>query len=178
MSRISYLDDKTIPEESLSLVDKVRARRPEGKLLNLDKVLLYSEPVAAGWQNMFSRLRNDLGISAKLRELIILRIAILNNAGYEFEQHYPEAIKAGIELSQIDALKLDVVPPSEFAHEELAILDYTDAMTHQVQVADVVYNKLGEFFDSKQIVEITALVAGYNMVSRFLEAIQITTIGE
>ena len=175
MARIPYLNDDSIPENLTSLVDKIRLRRPKKQLLNLDRVLLYSEPVASGWQIMFAKLRNELDFNGKLRELIILRIAVLNKAEYEFKQHYPEAIKEGMTFAQIEAIKSDDLSSySDMFNEiEWTIIAYTDAMTKLIQVPEEVFIRLGKFFSAKQIVEITALVAGYNMVSRFLEALQI-----
>jgi alkylhydroperoxidase family enzyme len=46
-------------------------------------------------------------------------------------------------------------------------------MTKKVQVPDAVYNKVANFFDAEQMVELTATIAAYNMVSRFLEALQV-----
>ena len=50
---------------------------------------------------------------------------------------------------------------------------YTDAMTREVQVADEVFAQVREHFDAQELVELTATIAGYNLVSRFLEAMQV-----
>jgi alkylhydroperoxidase family enzyme len=55
-----------------------------------------------------------------------------------------------------------------------AVLAYTDAMTLDVRVPDGVFDKLKEAgFSEKEIVEITATVAAYNCVSRFLVALDV-----
>jgi alkylhydroperoxidase family enzyme len=53
------------------------------------------------------------------------------------------------------------------------VLAYTDAMTLQVQVPTQVFEAMRAHFDARELVELTATVASYNMVSRFLEALQI-----
>ncbi len=54
------------------------------------------------------------------------------------------------------------------------MLAYTDAMTRQVQVPEAVFQAARAAMGSdKLIVELTATVAAYNMVSRFLEALQV-----
>jgi len=55
----------------------------------------------------------------------------------------------------------------------LAALAYADAMTRDITVPDAVYDALGEFYDDRQIVELTATAAVYNMVSRFLVALEV-----
>ena len=54
-----------------------------------------------------------------------------------------------------------------------AVVDYTDAMTKDVQVADAIFAKMKRWFGEQEIVEITATIAAYNCVSRFLVALDI-----
>jgi alkylhydroperoxidase family enzyme len=54
-----------------------------------------------------------------------------------------------------------------------AVLLYTDAMTLNVRVPEEVFEKLKACFSEQEIVEITATIAGYNCVSRFLVALDV-----
>jgi alkylhydroperoxidase family enzyme len=56
---------------------------------------------------------------------------------------------------------------------ELLTLAYTDAMTRDVDVSDSLFERLAGLLDPKTIVELTATIAAYNMVSRFLVALRI-----
>lgn len=176
MPRIPYLNEADISVNP-DFLQAVKQRRPNGQLLNLDRILFYSEPVIRGWQALLSQLRQKLHFSGKLRELVILRIAIVNHAPYEFIQHTPEAIKEGITQIELDAL-VNWEDSISFDEMERAVLAYSDAMTILVQVPDSIYKKLSIHFNNQQIVELTTLIGGYNMVSRFLEALQISTDGE
>ena len=176
MPRIPYLTEENITVDH-DFMEFIKARRPDGRLLNLDRILLYSEPLARGWQQFFSKLRQELQLSSKFRELAILRVAIVNRAPYEYEQHTAEALNAGISQAQIDALSNWRVSQL-FDESEQAVLAYTDAMTQSVQVPAALFERLSTWFDEQQLVELTAIIAGYNMVSRFLEALQISTVGE
>jgi len=46
-------------------------------------------------------------------------------------------------------------------------------MTRDVQVPDAIFDPLAKRFDARALVELVATVAAYNMVSRFLEALNI-----
>jgi alkylhydroperoxidase family enzyme len=46
-------------------------------------------------------------------------------------------------------------------------------MTRDIRVADDVFARVRMYFSKREIVELTATIAAYNMVSRFLEALQI-----
>lgn len=57
--------------------------------------------------------------------------------------------------------------------QHTAVLAYTDAMTLSVTVPDAVFEQLKQHFSERGIVEITATVAAYNCVSRFLVALDV-----
>src|SRR5262249_56145814 len=69
------------------VVGPIRARRAGGKLLNLDRMLLNSPAFAQGWNSMFGAIRGKLAVPAKLRELTIMSIGVINHAEYEWFQH-------------------------------------------------------------------------------------------
>lgn len=56
---------------------------------------------------------------------------------------------------------------------ERAVLAYTDSMTKEIQVSDELFAEVRKHFDAQGLVELTATIAGYNLVSRFLEAMQV-----
>ncbi|AEC21832.1 hypothetical protein PT7_3292 [Pusillimonas sp. T7-7] len=168
MARLPYAD-LTHPEVS-PLVEQIVAER--GSVLHLYQMLLQSPPIARGWLNHLTGIRHHNSLSGALREMVIMRIAHLNGAPYEADQHAPIALKEGMTQAQLDAL-----PQWEgselFSEQERAVLAYTDSMTREVQVPDAVFDAVRPFFEPRQLVELTATVATYNMVSRFLEALQI-----
>jgi AhpD family alkylhydroperoxidase len=137
-----------------------------GKITTLYRVLLHSLPVAKGWEALLTAVRQQTALDPALRELIILRVAVLNRADYEYDTHLPYARQAGISERKIAAVKgADLV---DFNDTERAVLDYTDALTRQVQVDDAIFERVRTHFDPRGLVEVTATIAAYNMVSRFL----------
>ena len=58
--------------------------------------------------------------------------------------------------------------------KEWAVLRYADKMTRDVQVDDGTFEALKKAgLSNQEIVEVTATVAGYNLVSRFLVALDV-----
>ena len=53
------------------------------------------------------------------------------------------------------------------------MLAYTDSMTREIHVPDAVFEALRGHFSTREIVELTATIGGYNLVSRFLEALAV-----
>ncbi len=168
MARLPFVDSTT-PGVDGELVRAVQARRG-GVLLNLDRLLLHSAPLARGWNTYMGAIRTAGVLDGGLRELVILLVARLNRAPYEFLQHAPVALEEGVAATKIAAIDA-WVDSALFDARERAALAYTTAMTLQVQVAEPVFDALREWFDTREIIELTATVASYNMVSRFLEAL-------
>ncbi len=172
MTRLPLLKDSDERTHS-STAQSVRQRRGGG-LISLDRALLYSAPVAAGWNSMFGALRTGCKLDGKLRELAICRVGQLTRSQYEYDQHAPVALECGATQAQLDALPVWSLSPL-FSATEKAVLAYAEAMTCQVQVPDLVFAAVNSALnDDQSLVELTATIAGYNMVSRFLEAMQIT----
>jgi AhpD family alkylhydroperoxidase len=170
MARLDFVDENS-PDIDGELLRSIRARRG-GTLLNLDRQLLHSAPLARGWNGLMGAIRGEMKLDGRLRELVILRVAVLNRAPYEFAQHAPVARAEGLSQAQVDAVRSWQDSPL-FDAGTRAVLAYADAMTQQVQVPQPLFDALCLHLDEREVVELTATVAGYNMVSRFLEALQI-----
>ena len=162
------------------LVDAILARRG-GTFLNLDKALLWSEPVARGWNVYLKAVRSELPTSRKLRELGICTVASLTGAHYEYHHHAPDFLAAGGTQAELDALNQLCKQNPRLAHVEPAlgaiesiVIQYAAQMTLDVKVSDEVFAALREHFNTTEIVELTSAIATYNMVARFLVALGVT----
>ena len=133
-------------------------------------MLLNSPLLASGWEQFFTIIRQKTSVPPRLRELVILRIAVLNGADYEFEAHVPHALAAGLEQEAIEGLRKNAV---RLQGVESTVLRYTDAVTRDIHVTDALFDEVKRVFDEKTLVELTATIAAYNMVSRFLIAMRI-----
>ena len=74
--------------EPADLVAAIRKRRG-GQLIELDRLLLYSQPLSEGWNHFVGNIRERFSVPQQLRELAMCTVAVLNNAEYEFSQHAP-----------------------------------------------------------------------------------------
>jgi 4-carboxymuconolactone decarboxylase len=143
-----------------------------GRISLLYQVLLNSGPIASGWERMLTAVRNQTSVPADLRELMILRVAVLNGASFEFDAHVPHAERAGVTAEKIAAVRAPGIS-TVFSPLETLVLELTDAMTCDIQVPDSIIEGLRSHFDAKGMVEIVATVAAYNMVSRLLVALNV-----
>ncbi|EOI3557297.1 carboxymuconolactone decarboxylase family protein [Cronobacter dublinensis] len=154
------------------LLNAIKARRPGGKLIDIDRVLLKSAPLATGWNELMVRVRQEFSLSLEYRELIMLRVAWLNKAEFEWNVHYPAYLDAGGTAEKAQALRLSSAP-YVFNDTETLLIHLTDQSTRNVVVEENVIGALKSLLGDKETVEAVATVAAYNMVSRFLVALAI-----
>ncbi len=177
-------DQKPQPAE---LVNAILERRG-GKFINLDTALLWSEPVARGWNVYLKAVRSELPTDRKLRELGICTVALLTGAAYEYHHHAPDFLTAGGRPEQLldlqayckDCLTALHKNPSQlpcspqatsFKPIETLVAQYAAQMTLTVKVDDALFKALSTHFSTTELVELTSAIATYNMVARFLVAL-------
>jgi 4-carboxymuconolactone decarboxylase len=164
-----WQDGDPVPPQLLA---DMQGRRPNGELIGIDRVLLRSVPLAEGWNGLLGRVRRDFSLPLEYRELIMLRVAILNKADFEWRVHHPAYIAAGGSGEKAEALKQEGISDI-FNDDERILLTLTDQSTRQVAVAPHVIESLKMRFGESETVEAVATVAAYNMVSRLLVALAI-----
>lgn len=155
-----------------NLLNAIKARRPGGKLIDIDRILLKSGPLATGWNELMVRVRQEFSLNLEYRELIMLRVAWLNKAEFEWNVHYPAYLDAGGTAEKAEAMRLSSAPHI-FNDTETLLIHLTDQSTRNVVVEENVIGALKSLLGEKETVEAVATVAAYNMVSRFLVALAI-----
>lgn len=168
MARIDYPDISSVDP---GLIADILAQRG-GKVTNLYRMLLHSPPVARGWLHLLTAIRQQSTLDGRFREMVIMRIALINDADYEYAQHVPFALAAGLSEEEFSALHDWRAYPG-WTPVDIAVLAYTDSITRDIQVPDAVFAAVRTHFSDRELVELTAAIAGYNLVSRFLEALAI-----
>jgi alkylhydroperoxidase family enzyme len=104
-------------------------------------------------------------------------VAVINQADYEFLHHSPIFIKAGGTQAQVDALKniaSSPVPSGLFSSLEEDAIELTIQMTRSIKVDPKLMERLKGLLGDRQLVELVGVIATYNMVSRFLVALDVT----
>ena len=167
--RIPPIEPGTRPELA-EIEAKILAER--GRVSLLYQVLLNSPVIAQGWEGLLTAVRNKSSLPADLREMVILRVAILNRAPYEFDAHVPHAQKAGVADDKIAALR-EAKIGAMFTEQERTVLRLTEVMTRDIDVPDALFAAVKKHFDEQAMIDLLVTIAAYNMVSRFLVATQI-----
>jgi len=160
-----------------AIVAAIRDRRPGGRLLHLDRMLLHSPPLAEGWNALIGAIRGRLALAPRLRELAILAIGALNQAEYEWAQHEPEYLRAGGTPAQLAALRRPADAAGDvalFDEQERAALSLSVELTTRAAVSEETVRRVRAALPDAEVVELIGTVAAYNMVSRFVVATGLT----
>lgn len=168
-ARVPFIEPGTRPELA-AIEGTIMAER--GRVSILYQALLNSPLVAAGWERLLTAVRNQNSLPADLRELMIIRVAVLNGADFELNAHIPHALAAGMAQEKIDALQ-QAAPAAVFTQTEQLLIELTDAMTRDIVVPSAIMDALQSRFDARGLLDAVATVASYNMVSRLLVALDI-----
>ena len=80
MARVSLVDEKSHPQLE-KLIARIRGGRG-GRLINIYKLLLHSPALAEKWFDQVSAVRWQTDLDGKIRELVIIRIGLLNRVDY------------------------------------------------------------------------------------------------
>jgi len=171
--RIPHWNPERAPRDP-ALVAAIEKRRG-GKLINLDRALLWSEPLARGWNVFVAAVRRELAFSPRLREIAICTVAAVTKADYEFDHHAPEYVKAGGDEALVPKLRDPdrAATDPAFTDDERLAIRYAIAMTRTVQVPQPLFDEIRARFSETEIVELTASIACYNMVARILLALEV-----
>jgi 4-carboxymuconolactone decarboxylase len=171
MARISLIEKDRHPELA-DLIARISSGR-RGRLLNVYRLLLHSPPLATTWFEHVGAVRWQTQLDGRLREMVIIRIALLNRIEYVIRQHVPELAAAeGLAAEDCDALG-DWPASDRFSERERAALAYADAMCRSAQVPDPIFDGLRSHFGEREVVELTVLIGTYIMHTRVFGALEI-----
>jgi 4-carboxymuconolactone decarboxylase len=169
--RIAPIAPGTRPE----LADQeARILAARGRISALYQVLLNSPPIADGWEQMLSAVRNRNTVPGDVRELVILRVAVLNHAPYEFDAHVEHARAAGVTDAAIEAMRqVPLAADAPLGASQRVAVRLADTMTRTIEVPDELFEEVRAQFGTQSQLDLVTTIAAYNMVSRVLVALQI-----
>jgi 4-carboxymuconolactone decarboxylase len=171
MARVPLIAEQTAAEHA-DLIAKIKGARG-GRLINIYRLMLHSPSLANAWFDLNQAVRYGTEIDGQDREIAVIRVAILNNVDYVLRAHGPAyALKEGLTTAQVDAV-VNWQVSNLFSAKQRSLLAYTDAVTHEIDVSDAVFDEVRIYFTERQTVELTLLIGAYNMLTRFLKALKV-----
>lgn len=174
MPNIEMLSQHPEEPRARQLFEHVRkARGPDFELPDLYRVLGVNAPMFKAWLDFAWPLRLHAQTPRQLRELLILRGALVSRTAYEWAHHLPMAAEAGVNPQQIEALPR-WRDADCFDARERAVLRLADEVTAGPGASDDVLAELKHSgFNDADVVELVLTASFYVCVSRFLNSMGI-----
>jgi len=147
-----------------------------GTVLNVHRMMAHHPELLAAWTPLRQHITSSGTLSARHRELIILRAAALAGVAYEWHHHVVRGSGAGIVAAEIEAVRTG--PASVWADErEAALLAATDELFQDLAVGDAVWAALIRHFSIPQILDLIVTVGMYTTLAMFINTtgVQIET---
>jgi 4-carboxymuconolactone decarboxylase len=167
MSRIPLVD---LDPQSEAVQDFV-ARRGA---LNVFRVLAHAPDVFVGWTHMVDEMFDSPTFTLRTRELVILRVARLQNSRYELGQHIAIARDAGLSDEQIRAIvETDDFEATGFDDTDRALLDAVTELCVTRRLGEASFAKVHNIFGDEATTELLMLVGCYYGLALVLNAVDV-----
>ncbi len=168
MARIPLVDEGPMTPEQRAVYDAV-VSGPRGKLVGPLRAALHRPDLADVWQRFGAIVRFGTCLPPRYTELAILVTARRWNSQLEWHVHARAALDAGIPSDVIEDLKNGRSPV--FADEDAAaVYEFARELQMYGEIADDTYHRVVSRWDSVGVVELTALIGYYTLVSMTLNA--------
>ena len=111
-------------------------------------------------------IRTKSTLSARVREMLILRIGWRCRSAYEWAAHAPAGRRAGLTDDQIRMLARSGY--DGWSAADAVIVRAADELFDNDTISDATWKELDEQFDEKQLLDVLITTGGYRMVSMVL----------
>ncbi|MBT5680504.1 MAG: carboxymuconolactone decarboxylase family protein [Gammaproteobacteria bacterium] len=164
--RIEALMDAQLDADAQALIAPIASR---GRVLNIFRTLCNHSGLAKRWMVFANHILGKSTLDPKERELVILRIGFLCNAGYEWGQHVVIARQVGLTDEEILLAKSG---PRSLGISTLygLLLQATDELHGDAHIADATWQGLLEHYNTQQMMDLVFTVGQYNLVSMALNS--------
>ena len=172
-SRIPLLERNAVAPEIASVYDALLAQR--GVVPNMFKTLAHAPSLALATAAYLKALLSDGALPGFYKELIAVRLSVLNQSDYAIAAHSLSASQKGATAGQIAAAKENFETESFTEAQKLGLRCADKLHRSARDLDDVFFAQLKQQFNDPQIVELVATAAAFELFPRFVDALRLPT---
>ena len=169
--RIPPLPPAQRDERTEELLRSLRAD-PDGPDLNIFATLARHPRVFKRWSAFGGMLLYGGELPGRERELLILRTGWNCRADYEWGQHVPMALDAGVTEEEIQRVPAGPDDPG-WSEQDATLLRAADELHWDARIGDATWSSLAATGSELQLIEICMLVGQYHLVAFTLNSLGI-----
>jgi alkylhydroperoxidase family enzyme len=140
-----------------------------GRVYNIFRTLARYPKLLKRWLPLGNHLLFKSSLSARDRELLILRTAWLARAEYEWGQHVQIGQREGLTMAEIERIAHGP-DAAGWKPEEAALLRAADELVRDTRLSDASWAALGAHYDTPQLMDIVFTVGAYAMLAMALNS--------
>ncbi|MGN6335596.1 carboxymuconolactone decarboxylase family protein [Mycobacterium sp.] len=142
--------------------------------LNVLRLLANAPNVFDGWAQMAGQLFESPTFTPWMREIIILRVAHLQDSPYELAQHVVFARRAGLNDQQIDALQNKADQKAAgFSGDERTVIDAVTELCTTRRLSDDTFATAHTLLGDEALTELLMIVSCYYGLALVLNAVDL-----
>jgi len=172
MPRIPYVQKESATGKVKELYDNFEKQFNVRGVPNVVKALSNSPGLATRVFPLANYFMAESSLKPRLRELAVLILMKRLDCEYGFVRHIEIAERAGLSRAQIDNVGSYQSSPL-FSEEDKLVLRYADELTTKARVDDQLFQQVQNLIGQKDVLELTAATAFWNMMARNLNALQV-----
>jgi alkylhydroperoxidase family enzyme len=150
--------------------------RPEGegrpKGLNALGVLARYPELALAYNTLSGQIMYGSTLAARLRELLVLRVAAVRDAEYMWRQHVASAGDHGVAPDEVMRVVAGPDAPG-WSELEKAILRAADELLEDARVADGSWSVLASELDEREVMDVVFTVGAYDILAMALKSFDV-----
>jgi methylated-DNA-[protein]-cysteine S-methyltransferase len=145
---------------------------PNGEALNIFGVLGNHPDMLKRWLVFATHVLSKNTLTARDRELLILRTGWNCRSRYEWGQHVEIALRCDITAAEIKAVKKGALV-STWSPIDKLLLTAADELHNEYAISDATWRNLGKHYSNEQILDLIATVGNYHLVAMFLNSTKV-----
>ena len=151
----------------------VSPRDPESpKGLNAMGVLAHHPELTAAYNQLIRHALYFTTITPRQRELLVLRVAHLRDAQYEWAQHVYQADVAGLSRDEVGRVRLG--PDADgWAPLDSALVRAADELVADARIGDATWATLSAELDAQQLMDVVFTVGAYEVFAMAMRSFDV-----
>jgi len=170
MARVPYVNREDLAEEQKHIFDRIAKTR--GSVQNVFAALMNSPEAAHVVTSVGEYIRYKSKLDPAIRETAILTTAKELNNSYEWAQHEPVALEAGVRAEVIDAI-LSGKGPMGLPAKEGIFIQAAKELVRDATLNKKTFQALEHLLGVEQTIDFLVTVGYYSMVARVISALEV-----
>ncbi len=178
--RISPLAPEAWPDEMPAVLAALRPAQPRHpfpertpgrpKGLNVLGTLARYPALAQAFHTFNGHILFGTSLSPRQRELLVLRVAAVRQATYEWRQHVVLAGDAGITADEVEPAGRSAPRSQGWSPLDAALVRAVDELLAEARVADATWAALAAELDVEQLMDLVFTVGAYDVLAMALRS--------